>query len=47
MTQKAEKSANGGDAGEGFRLVEGGKGLVVSRIGKANKRPWCARLVFR
>src|ERR1700743_230726 len=28
------------DAGDGLRLVEGGRGLVVSRIGKSfNKRP--------
>jgi len=31
---------DGNPAEDGFRLVEGGKGLVVSRIGKSfNKRP--------
>jgi len=36
-----EHQQNGGEpAGETFRLVEGGKGLVISRIGKSfNKRP--------
>ena len=42
MTENsAENQENGGDFSEdGLRLVEGGKGLVVSRIGKSfNKRP--------
>ena len=42
MTEKsAENQQNDGDfAEDGLRLVEGGKGLVVSRIGKSfNKRP--------
>jgi len=36
-----EHQQNGGEpAGEALRLVEGGKGLVISRIGKSfNKRP--------
>src|SRR5258708_13302204 len=39
--ERAETQQTAGDtAEEGFRLVEGGKGLVVSRIGKSfNKRP--------
>jgi lipopolysaccharide export system ATP-binding protein len=42
MTEKsAESQQNGGDFSEdSLRLVDGGKGLVVSRIGKSfNKRP--------
>jgi lipopolysaccharide export system ATP-binding protein len=42
MTEKStENQQNDGEnAGDGLRLVEGGKGLVVSRIGKSfNKRP--------
>jgi lipopolysaccharide export system ATP-binding protein len=42
MTEKsAENQQNDGDFSEdGLRLVDGGKGLVVSRIGKSfNKRP--------
>ena len=39
--ENSENRQNGAEsADEAFRLVEGGKGLVVSRIGKAfNKRP--------
>jgi lipopolysaccharide export system ATP-binding protein len=42
MTERStENRQNDGEiAGDGLRLVEGGKGLVVSRIGKSyNKRP--------
>src|SRR3978361_12446 len=42
MTEiSTENQQNGGEnAEDGLRLVEGGKGLVVSRIGKSfNKRP--------
>ena len=42
MTEmNTENQQNGGEiAGDSLRLVEGGKGLVVSRIGKSfNKRP--------
>ena len=42
MTEKSpENQQNSGDFSEdGLRLVDGGKGLVVSRIGKSfNKRP--------
>src|SRR5882757_7046023 len=42
MTEKStENQQNDGEiAGDGLRVVDGGKGLVVSRIGKSfNKRP--------
>ena len=42
MTERSteEFDDSGPDADEGLRLVEGGKGLVVKRIGKSfNKRP--------
>src|SRR5476649_2332993 len=41
IERSTENRQNDGEiAGDGLRLVEGGKGLVISRIGKSyNKRP--------